>query len=306
MDVSIIIVNYNTKQLLADCLRSVYAKTSGIDFEVIVSDNGSSDGSVEMLKADFPQVILIANNANLGFGAANNRGLSVAKGKYIFYLNSDTILLNNAVKIFFDYFEKSGKKENIGALGCNLLDASGNFQISCMDFFSYKKHLSNVLHNVYGFSKLTLLHFLLRKPLPAPVHMTFYEKRLGEVDFISGADLFLRNDANARFDEHIFMYCEDQLLCYLLAKQGKKRLLVDEPKIIHLEGASSKTKPKSIIHEKATFSQLQDTMSRIYMFKKMGTNTIQTGILKFATLLLWLNPYIFPSAKKYIRKMLTI
>ena len=104
-DVSIIIVNYNTKQLLADCLKSIYEQTNNIDFEVIVSDNGSVDGSIEMLKRDFSQVILIENNANLGFGAANNRGLEVAKGKYIFYLNSDTVLLNNAVKIFFDYLE---------------------------------------------------------------------------------------------------------------------------------------------------------------------------------------------------------
>ena len=129
MDVSIIIVNYNTKQLLKDCLNSIYEHTENISFEVIVSDNGSKDGSIEMLKAEFPQVILIENNANLGFGKANNKGLAIAKGKYIFYLNSDTILLNNAVKLFFDYFEENGKKENIGALGCNLLDKQGN--INC-------------------------------------------------------------------------------------------------------------------------------------------------------------------------------
>ena len=97
MDVSIIIVNYNTRDLLKDCLISIYKHTTEIDFEVIVSDNGSVDGSIEMLKQEFSQVVLIENNANLGFGTANNRGLAVARGKYIFYLNSDTILLNNAV-----------------------------------------------------------------------------------------------------------------------------------------------------------------------------------------------------------------
>ena len=135
MDVSIIIVNYNTKQLLADCLNSIYEQTKDINFEVIVSDNGSKDGSIEMLKADFPQVILIENNANLGFGAANNRGLAIAKGKYIFYLNSDTILLNNAVKYFFDYFEENGDKENIGALGGNLLNTQGYTTDSGGTFF---------------------------------------------------------------------------------------------------------------------------------------------------------------------------
>ena len=103
MDVSVIIVNYNTKELTRNCLKSVFEKTKGVNFEVIVSDNGSTDGSIEMIKSEFPEVILIENNANLGFGAANNRALKIARGKYVFYLNSDTLLLNNAVKIFFDY-----------------------------------------------------------------------------------------------------------------------------------------------------------------------------------------------------------
>ncbi|MGN0729950.1 glycosyltransferase [Treponema sp.] len=101
LDVSIIIVNYNTLELTKNCLKSIFEQTNGILFEVIVSDNGSTDGSIEMIKSEFPQVILIENNANLGFGAANNRGLKIEKGKYIFYLNSDTVLLNKAVKIFF-------------------------------------------------------------------------------------------------------------------------------------------------------------------------------------------------------------
>ena len=106
MHVSIIIVNYNTKTLLADCLRSIYAQTTDMNYEIIVSDNGSTDGSIEMIKSEFPNVILIENNANLGFGGANNRGLAIAKGKYIFYLNSDTILLNNVTKYFYDFFEE--------------------------------------------------------------------------------------------------------------------------------------------------------------------------------------------------------
>ena len=88
MDVSIIIVNYNTHELLRDCLISIYKHTTEINFEVIVSDNGSVDGSIEMLKQDFPQVVLIENNANLGFGRENNRGLAVATGKSIGYRDS--------------------------------------------------------------------------------------------------------------------------------------------------------------------------------------------------------------------------
>lgn len=102
MNVSVIIVNYNTKELTKNCLASIFEKTKNIDFEVIVSDNGSTDGSIEMIKSDFPQVVLIENNVNLGFGKANNIAAKIAKGKYLLFLNSDTILLNNAVKEFFD------------------------------------------------------------------------------------------------------------------------------------------------------------------------------------------------------------
>ena len=100
LDVSVRIVNYNTKDVIHNCLKSIYEHTKEITFEVIVSDNGSNDGSIEMIKLYFPQVVLIENNSNLGFGAANNRGFSLAKGKYIFYLNSDTMLNNNTVKFF--------------------------------------------------------------------------------------------------------------------------------------------------------------------------------------------------------------
>ena len=128
MDVSIIIVNYNTCEITKNCLTSIYEKTKEINFEIIVSDNGSKDGSIEMIRTEFPEVSLIENNANLGFGTANNRALAVAKGKYVFYLNSDTILLNNAVKIFFDHWENAVDKDTIGALGANLLDTQGHIR----------------------------------------------------------------------------------------------------------------------------------------------------------------------------------
>ena len=129
MQVSIIIVSFNTCELLRNCLKSIYDKTKNLDFEIIVSDNGSKDGSIEMIKSEFPKVIVLENNANLGFGTANNRGLKVAKGEFIFYLNSDTLLQNNAVKIFYDYW-KEHESESLGALGCNLDDGTGEINFS--------------------------------------------------------------------------------------------------------------------------------------------------------------------------------
>ena len=168
LDVSIIIVNYNTKELIFNCLESIFSHTNGITFEVIVSDNGSSDGSIEMLKKDFPKVILIENGKNLGFGSANNKALEIAKGKYVFYLNSDTILLNNAVKIFFDYFE-SHAELNIGGLGCNLQDKNGNITYSAGpvsgEFSSANELLKNLWNLLIGCFKICIRHYIFKKPL---------------------------------------------------------------------------------------------------------------------------------------------
>lgn len=215
MDVSIIIVNYNTIELTRNCLRSIFEQTNGIDFEVIVSDNGSTDGSVEMIKAEFPQVILIENGANLGFGAANNRGLKIAEGKYIFYLNSDTVLLNNAVKIFFDYWENSPEKEKIGALGCNLRNSSDEIVISFAQFPTVKSEKQYLLHCFLSSLYVKKLFYSVKKSKKI-------QKHIGNVDFIIGADLFLKNDEYAEFDEDYFMYYEESDLQLKFKRQEKK------------------------------------------------------------------------------------
>ena len=132
LDVSVIIVNYNTKQLLADCLKSIYEQTKDIAFEVIVSDNGSTDGSIEMLKNDFPKVILIENNANLGFGTANNRGLAIAiwtkDAIYIFEFkldgNSEEAMIQINSKNYAISYETDGRK--ITKIGANFSSETKN------------------------------------------------------------------------------------------------------------------------------------------------------------------------------------
>ena len=129
-DVSIVIVNYNTKVLLCDCLDSIFSLTKRIDFEVIVVDNASSDGSETYVRERFPSILWVNSGSNLGFGRANNLGVERAMGKYIFFLNSDTILLNDAVSLFFDHMESNREKESLGVLGAYLLDKNGNVNIS--------------------------------------------------------------------------------------------------------------------------------------------------------------------------------
>lgn len=121
-DVSIILVNYKTKDLAKQCIESIYEKTHDVNFDIYVIDNGSDDGIEELLKQEFPRVKFLQNNENKGFGAGNNIALRVFDSKYAFLLNTDTILINNAVKILFDFMEANPKT---GACGGNLYDEQG-------------------------------------------------------------------------------------------------------------------------------------------------------------------------------------
>lgn len=298
MDVSIIIVNYNTKELTCDCLKSVYEKTENVDFEVIVSDNGSEDGSVELIKSKFPQVILIENNENLGFGRANNRGLDVAKGKYVFYLNSDTILLNNAVKMFFDYFEEHGEKEKIGALGCNLQDSKGNVIHSCGEILPLKKRLGKLFRCLLGITKDTVKYFFTRKLGTFTIdHSASF--KTGEVPYITGADLFVKNGGSAKYDERYFMYNEEVDLQLNLHKSGLKSILIDGPGIIHLEGGSTKKLPQKVVYLSSA-GNIQLFKSYIQFYKKNFFNPLGIFAMKLAATLIWLNPLIFSKTKKHI------
>src|SRR3990167_7255186 len=127
MELSVIIVNWNTKKLLEDCLKSIFKYTKGVSFEIIVVDNGSRDGSPKMVKNKFPQVKLIPNKENLGFTKANNQGIKIAKGKYILLLNSDAYLIENSFK---KLVEEADSLKNLGALGPLLLNEDRTIQQS--------------------------------------------------------------------------------------------------------------------------------------------------------------------------------
>jgi len=229
MGVSIIIVNYNTKQLLADCLATVFETTKDVVYEVIVVDNASTDGSEEYIIERFPNITWINSGENLGFGRANNLGAKYASGKYLFFLNSDTLLLNNAIRIFFDYAE-SHQYEKIGTLGSWLLD---------------KNEKPN---NSYGFFPCATneINYLLGKyQLPSLNDIT--EEK--EVDYITGANLFIKKQLFERldgFDKNIFMYYEETDLQYRIAQRGLSRKVIPGPRIIHLEGGSFENKGLSL------------------------------------------------------------
>ena len=255
MDVSIIIVNYNTKELTAQCIESIFEKTSGVTFEVIVVDNASSDGSQEFFSED-PHIIFVEAGENLGFGRANNKGLELASGKYVFFLNSDTVLVNNAVKSFFEYCESNSEKK-IGAVGCLLENYSGVYVHS----FGYFPSTSSLLGGFF-FAGIRKMFHMRSKPVGVNI-----EGEEQYVDYVTGADMFvLRNVVSkyGSFDPDFFMYYEDTELQKRWSREGLNNVIIRTPRIIHLEGCSTKDR-KHVLNERKLCMGL--TSQRVY-FKK--------------------------------------
>ncbi|WP_418696915.1 glycosyltransferase family 2 protein [Bacteroides sp.] len=228
MDVSIIIVNYNTCELLHNCLYSIYKYTQDIEFEVIVVDNDSKDNSRSMLANEFPNVALITNQENLGFGKANNIGIKHSRGKYLFFLNSDTLLLNNAIRIFYDYCNEN-PNERIGALGTILKSIDGENIHSYGHFITLGSELKGVIAKY--------LRFLKDRKIHHPDDVVTAK----EVDYITGADLFVPRNVYEElggFDPRFFMYCEEVDWQHRMAEAGYKRIIIPGPEIVHLEGGS--------------------------------------------------------------------
>lgn len=230
MDVSVIIVNYNTLQMTQECIDSVFEKTKDINFEVILVDNASTDGSKEHFKKD-KRIKYIYSSENLGFGRANNLGYKYAIGKYIFLLNSDTLLLNDAICEFFTYMESS--PSDVGCVGCELVDKEGSPSYSFGYFPNFKFFLGKILE-VYR------LHFAYLSFTPFSV-----ERHPIKVDYSSGADMFIRRSVLEDcgfFDEDFFMYFEEVELQHRFSNQGYFSFIIDTPKIVHLMGGSNPPK----------------------------------------------------------------
>ena len=303
-EVSIIIVNYNTKELLKNCILSIINNTKNISYEIIVSDNNSDDGSIEMLESNFKDVIIIKNTKNLGFGKANNEALKYAKGKYIFYLNSDTILQNNSVKIFFDYFELKGD-ENLGAIGCNLRHNDNKVCFSYGNFGTSKGQIKFLIKLLIETYYLTLLKFLFNKNFPITTYFNHYSFFEGNVDYICGANLFLKNDKNALYDPYYFLYYEEVDLQFNFKMKNLDCRIINGPKIIHLEGGSEKKNKYKVLSLGDT-SQIHLLLSSTYFYKKNFHSSISCIIMKILIMIIWLNPFIIKKTKKYFSTLLKI
>ncbi len=242
MDLSIIIVSWNTKKLLEECLKSIFKYTKEVNFEVIVVDNGSTDSSSQMVRTKFPKVILIKNKGNLGFTKANNQGIKAAKGDYIALLNSDAYLIENALKTLL---EAAKSKNNKAVLAPLLLNENRTIQQS-VGFFP---NLPQVFLWMSFLDDLPLGQFF--KPYHVD-HDSFYQKER-EVDWLTGAAMFLPKEiisSAGSLNEEIFMYGEDVEWCFRIKKAGYKIFLYPQAKIVHIgRGSSKKIPTKAFVGE---------------------------------------------------------
>lgn len=249
MDLSIIIVNYNTKELLKNTINSVintlnrsYNELYNINYEIIVSDNDSTDGSQAMVKDNFPQVKLIENNANLGFSKANNIAIKQALGRYVLLLNSDTEVMDECLEkciIFMD------KHPYIGALGCKLILPDSSLDHACKRGFPTPEaslYYMLKLHKLFPKNKVFNSYTLGNLP----------EDEINEVDSLTGAFMMVKRDVIDKIglmDEKFFMYGEDLDWCYRIKEAGYKVIYYPEVTTIHYKGGSSKKKRIKIIYE---------------------------------------------------------
>lgn len=261
MTLSVIIVNYNVKSYLEQCLYSVQKAATDIEIEIFVVDNNSLDGSVEMLKSSFPKVKIIANTDNKGFAAACNQGLELSTGKYALLLNPDTVVSDNSFSACIQFMEEHGEA---GALGVRMINGNGQFLPES------KRSLPTPLISFYKIFGLSAL-FPKSKIFGKYQLKYINENELAEVEVLSGAFMFLRMETLLRtgfLDERFFMYGEDIDLSYRITKSGYKNFYFPETTIIHYKGES--TKKASLNYVRVFYKAMIIFAKKHYTNKNLG------------------------------------
>ncbi len=240
IDVSIIVVNWNVRDLLRECLRSTL-EDGGIApdrLELIVVDNHSHDGSVEMVRAEFPRLPLIANTDNVGFGRANNQALPQCHGRYVLLLNPDTRVLPGALAALVRHMDETPAA---AVMGCRLLNADLSLQRWTGGAYP---RLANVVNHYFFVDRL-----LPPSWRPMPLYLDRDVRGDLDVDWVSGAAMILRADklGGQLFNPHYFMYGEDMELCHRLKQAGGQVIYTPVASIVHYQGESMKQQQASVM-----------------------------------------------------------
>ncbi|MCL5435174.1 MAG: glycosyltransferase family 2 protein [Patescibacteria group bacterium] len=238
VDLSIVIVSYNTKDFLNNCLESVQKTAKDFTYEIIVVDNASKDGSVGLVRKKFKDVTLITNKENLGFSKANNLGVKKSSGRYVLFLNSDTVVYPNTLKYMIDFMDK---EKEAGAVTCKLEMPSGK-----IDDASHRGFPTpwNAFTHFSGASKL-----LGKTKIFGGYNLGYLNlSKTHEIDALAGAFMLVRRKAGEDagwWDEDYFFYGEDIDFCYILKQKGWKIYYVPEVSILHYKGVTGGIKKHS-------------------------------------------------------------
>lgn len=233
-DLSIVIVSFNTQELLADCIGSIKEHTKGVDYEILIVDNGSQDGSVEWLKEE-KGIEAILNKGNLGFAGANNQGIKKATGRYILLLNSDTELKENSLAKMIRWMDEH---PGVGIATCKLLNPDGSTQANGGSFPTL---LRVFLWGTF-LDDIPLISRLLGSYHPHP-HIGEKDSREHQQDWVSGAVFLIRKEVVkdlGGLEEEFFMYAEDVEYCLRAKKGGWEVWYIPQTSIVHIGSASSK------------------------------------------------------------------
>lgn len=275
-DLSIIIVNWNAEKYIQKCLESIIQGTNNLDYEIIVIDNASYDGTEEIIRDAFPNVIFVQSEKNLGFAGANNLGYQYAKGHTLLFLNPDTEILGSAVNILYSRLQSLPQA---GAMGCRLLNSDQTLQTSCIQAYP------TIFNQVLDIERLKMLSPKLKcwgiRPLfdrsEAPE----------EVEVVSGACLMMKRaifEKVGLFSTDYFMYSEDVDLCYKVGQAGYKNYYCDDAEIIHHGGGSTKSKKDNhfavVLMKESKYRFIKKTCgrSKAQLFKR-ATSLVSIGRL---------------------------
>lgn len=281
MDLSIIIVSYNTRQLTSECLDSLCKNVSKkITYEVIVVDNASKDDSVEYIKKHYPEVKIIASFENEGFSRANNHGVKISKGRYVLFLNSDTVVYKDSLEKMVQFMDEH---KDAGAATCFLEIPTGEVDDAAHRGFPTPW---NSLTQFSGLSKIFPNSMLFNG-----YHMAWRDlkTKAHEIDALAGAFMIVRREAGEDvlwWDEDYFFYGEDLDFCYQLKEKGWKIYFVPEVKVLHYKGMSSGIKEHSKGKSTATLETKRWVTNQ--RFDAMKTFYKKNYLKKYNPLLKWL------------------
>lgn len=260
---SIIIVNYNTKILLRNCLDSIIDHATNVDYEIVVVDNASSDGSQDMIREMYPRIKLQCNEVNVGFSRANNQGCRIGAGDYFLFLNSDTLVRDGAILTMLTYLKNN---PDAGLVGPKIVGPENRPSRSYMRFLDVRFLFMGSKYFSW-FLDVEKYH----------LHYDHYDfSSVQSVPWLSGACLMTKRSVFQEagcFDEHYFLYLEDMDLCMQVKKLGYSNIYLPSAEIVHLFGGSSEPKKKELKkiyrqsakhYFKKNFSAIEYLLAKLY------------------------------------------